>query len=84
MQAVVGETQRVMQLMDDVANTSQDQGGAIAAVAQSIQGLEQVTQQNAALAEESAAASASLRQQAQALTQSVARFELGEGAAVRA
>ena len=84
MQAVVAETQKVMALMDDVANTSREQGSAISAVAQSIEEMDQVTQRNAALVEESAAASSSLRQQAQALTQSVARFELGEGAPVRA
>ncbi|MGI9215632.1 MAG: methyl-accepting chemotaxis protein, partial [Hydrogenophaga sp.] len=76
MVAVVTETQRVMALMDDVASTSREQGGAISAVAQSIEEMDQVTQHNAALVEESAAASASLRQQAQALTATVARFEL--------
>jgi len=84
MQAVVTETQRVMQLMDDVSTTSREQGDAITAVSQSIEEMDQVTQHNAALVEESAAASASLRQQAQALTQSVALFELGDGAPVRA
>jgi methyl-accepting chemotaxis protein len=84
MQAVVAETQRVMALMDDVASTSQEQGGAISAVAQSSEEMDQVTQQNAALVEESAAASSSLRQQARALTQSVARFELGDSTTVRA
>ncbi|WP_310565661.1 methyl-accepting chemotaxis protein [Hydrogenophaga sp.] len=83
MAAVVEETQRVMALMDDVADTSREQGSAITAVAQSIQEMDQVTQHNAALVEESAAASASLRQQAQALTATVSRFELG-AAPVRA
>jgi len=83
MAAVVTETQRVMALMDDVASTSREQGSAISAVAQSIEEMDQVTQHNAALVEESAAASASLRQQAQALTATVARFELG-GEPVRA
>jgi methyl-accepting chemotaxis protein len=79
MAAVVTETQRVMTLMDDVANTSREQGHAIAAVAQSIQEMDETTQQNAALVEESAAAAAALRVQAQGLTQAVSRFELGAG-----
>jgi methyl-accepting chemotaxis protein len=78
MEAVVTETQRVMQAMADVASTSSEQSNAIGAVAQSIQEMDQVTQQNAALVEESTAATASLRQQAEALTHAVALFELGQ------
>ena len=63
--------------MSDVASTSSEQGRAVSEVARSIQEMDQVTQQNAALVQESAAASASLRQQAQALTGAVARFDLG-------
>jgi methyl-accepting chemotaxis protein len=46
-------------------------------VAQSLEEMDNVAQQNAAMVEESAAAAASLRQQAQALTATVAQFELG-------
>ena len=77
MDEVVAGTQRVLQAMADVASTSAEQGSAIGAVAQSIQEMDQVTQQNAALVEESAAATASLRQQALALTNAVAQFDLG-------
>ena len=77
MDEVVAGTQRVMQAMNDVSSTSSEQGGAISSVAQSIQAMDQVTQQNAALVQESAAATANLRQQAEALTQAVALFELG-------
>jgi methyl-accepting chemotaxis protein len=45
--------------------------------------LDQMAHQNAALAEESAAAAASLRQQASQLGLLVSRFELGQGVAVR-
>ena len=44
--------------------------------------LDQVTQQNAALVEESAAAAESLREQADALVKAVAAFRLGSSAAV--
>jgi len=43
--------------------------------------MDQVTQQNAALVEESAAAADSLKQQAQALVTAVAVFKLGQGGA---
>ncbi len=77
MDEVVTDTLRVMEAMSDVASTSSEQGRAISEVAQSIQQMDQVTQQNAALVQESAAASAHLRQQALALTSAVARFDLG-------
>ena len=80
MNEVVIGTQRVLQAMGDMSSTSAEQGCAISSVAQSIQAIDQVTQQNAVLVEESAAATASLRHKAQALTQSVALFELGQDA----
>ena len=46
--------------------------------------MDQATQQNAALVEESAAAAESLRQQAQELVQAVAVFKLGHGDAAYA
>jgi methyl-accepting chemotaxis protein len=46
-------------------------------VGQAVQQLDQVTQQNAALVEESAAAADSMKLQAQRLTQTVAVFKTG-------
>jgi hypothetical protein len=46
--------------------------------------MDQVTQQNAALVEESAAAAESLKQQAQALVQAVAVFRVAGAAGMRA
>jgi len=77
MEEVMAGTQRVLQAMADVASTSAQQGSAVGAVAQSIEEMDNVAQQNAAMVEESAAATSSLRQQALALTATVARFELG-------
>ena len=77
MDAVVTDTLKVMEAMSDVASTSSEQGRAVADVARSLQDMDQVTQQNAALVQESAAATANVRQQASALTSAVARFELG-------
>jgi len=77
MDEVLDGTQRVLQAMADVASTSAQQGSAVGAVAQSIEEMDTVAQQNAAMVEESAAAASGLRQQALALTATVARFELG-------
>jgi methyl-accepting chemotaxis protein len=42
--------------------------------------MDEVTQQNAALVEEAAAAAESLEEQARGLVEAVSRFDLGEGA----
>ncbi len=59
--------------------TGEQQTG-MAQINQAVDHLDQGTQQNAALVEESAAASESLRQQAQNLVQAVAVFKLGQTA----
>ena len=51
-------------------------GWTVAQVGQSIHELDQTTQQNAALVEQTAAASHMMREQAQTLTGDVARFRL--------
>ncbi|MBC7381169.1 MAG: methyl-accepting chemotaxis protein, partial [Burkholderiaceae bacterium] len=52
-------------------------------VGEAVGQMDQATQQNAALVEESAAAADSLRQQAQQLVQAVAVFQLGGAQAIR-
>lgn len=66
--------QRVARLIVDIANASAQQSGDIVRVNETITALDQVTQPNAALVEESAAAAASLRQQAARLTDDTAIF----------
>lgn len=65
--------------MSNVVATSAEQGSAISDVSQSILAMDQVTQQNDALVEESAAATASLRLWARALTAAMAPFLSGAG-----
>ena len=55
---------------------STEQSAGIGQVNDAITQMDQVTQQNAALVEESAAAAASLREQAEKLAQTVAVFRL--------
>jgi len=73
---LVGQVQKVSGLMTEIASSSEQQSQGIAQVNQAVSQLDQSTQANAALVEESTAAAGSLRQQAQLLQQSVGSFTL--------
>ena len=75
---------RTNQLMSDIAAASKEQAAGIEQVNQVVVQMDQVTQQNAALVEEATAASRALEEQAQALTTSVAVFQLDQGGTVNA
>ena len=64
--------------MLDIRTHSQAQRNDIAAIGQALDQLDQVTQQNAALVEQSVSATAQLRTQADELTALVSRFILPE------
>jgi methyl-accepting chemotaxis protein len=74
MQEVVSSVQRVTDIMGEIASAAREQSGGIELVNRSISELDQMTQQNAALVEESAAAAESLSDQAQRVANSVAVF----------
>jgi methyl-accepting chemotaxis protein len=76
MDDIVAQVQRVTQLIAEISNATSDQSTGIAQVGESVTQLDQVTQQNAALVEESAAAAESLRQQAATLASLVTMFKL--------
>ena len=76
MEEVVGQVQRVSQLISDISAAGSEQTTGIGQVSDAVSQLDQVTQQNAALVEESAAASESLNQQARKLVEAVAVFRL--------
>ncbi|WP_425259277.1 methyl-accepting chemotaxis protein [Rubrivivax sp. RP6-9] len=76
MTEVVGAIQRATRIMGDISNVSTEQSAGVAQVGQAIGQMDQVTQQNAALVEQSAVASESLRAQAQQLVQTMAIFKL--------
>ena len=79
MQEIVAQVRKVTDLVGEIANAAREQSSGIGQVNMAVSQLDQVTQQNAALVEESAAAAASLTQQAQTLGKAVALFQL-EGA----
>ena len=81
MEEIVQAIQRVISIMSEIASASSEQSDGVAAVGNAVSQLDQVTQQNAALVEESAAAAASLKQQAQALVQAVSVFQLNDSGA---
>ena len=76
MQEIVHSVQRVNQIMGEMAATAAAQSSDIAHVNTAVVELDQLTQQNAALVEQSAAASESLRDQADTLAQAVVAFKL--------
>ncbi len=67
---------KVNVLMNEIASASKEQSVGIGQVGDAVSQLDQVTQQNAALVEESAAAAESLRQQAERLATTMSFFKL--------
>ena len=80
MQDVVSSIRRVTDIMGEISAASTEQSAGVRQVGEAVQQMDQVTQQNAALVEEMSAAATSLNQQAQDLVQSVAVFQLAQGA----
>jgi len=76
MQEVVSSIRRVTEIMGEISSASDEQSHGVAQVVEAIKQMDQVTQQNAALVEEMAAAAESLNSQAQDLVSTVAVFKL--------
>jgi len=76
MDEIVGSVRRVTDIMGEITAASQEQTSGIEQVNQAISQMDQVTQQNAALVEEAAAAAASLQEQTGALVHSVRVFKI--------
>jgi hypothetical protein len=65
-------------LIAEISSASQEQSQSLSQVSETVQQLEKVTQQNAAMVEQATAVSASMREQATALASAVGKFELLE------
>jgi methyl-accepting chemotaxis protein len=76
MQEIVTSVRRVSDLIGDISAASTEQRDGIGQVNQAVAQLDQMTQQNAALVEESAAAASGLRDQAQRLSDVLGVFKL--------
>jgi methyl-accepting chemotaxis protein len=77
MTEVVASIRRVNDIMGEISAASTEQSQGVGQIGEAIQQIDQVTQQNAALVEEMAAAASSLKSQAQELVSTVAVFKLG-------
>ena len=84
MEAIVQSVQRVSDLVAEISAASQEQSQGIEQVHQAISQMDTVTQQNAALVEEAAAATGSLKSQADQLTSAVSVFRIEGGTAAPA
>jgi methyl-accepting chemotaxis protein len=80
MEQVVASIGRVTDIMGEISSASQEQTSGIEQVNQAIGQMDHVTQQNAALVEEAAAAAAAMEDQAGQLAQAVSVFQLARAA----
>jgi methyl-accepting chemotaxis protein len=83
MAEIVGSVQRVTDVIGAITAAASEQSDGIGQVNTAVTQLDQMTQQNAALVEQSAAAAESLKEQAHALAQVVATFKFDSAAAPR-
>jgi methyl-accepting chemotaxis protein len=77
MEEIVTSVKHVADIMGEITAASQEQSSGIEEVNRAIAQMDEMTQQNAALVEEAAAAAESMQEQAAALAQAVAVFKLG-------
>ena len=76
MNEIIGAVSRVHAIMAEILAASQEQSHGLSQVSTAVNAMDNATQQNAALVEESSAAARSLQDQAQALAKSAASFKL--------
>ncbi|NOS74552.1 MAG: chemotaxis protein, partial [Methyloglobulus sp.] len=76
MEEIVTSVKRVTDIMADIAAASAEQSSGIDQVNMAVTQMDEVTQQNAALVEQAAAAAESLEEQAETLAQTVAQFRM--------
>jgi aerotaxis receptor len=74
MTEVVGSINRVASIVGEISLASAEQSSGVAQVGEAVGHMDQATQQNAALVEQSAAAAASLKQRARELVEAVGVF----------
>ncbi|MDP9014980.1 MAG: methyl-accepting chemotaxis protein [Pseudomonadota bacterium] len=77
---IVASVKRLTDIVSEIAAASAEQSSGIAQVGKAVNEMDDVTQQNAALVEEAAAASQSIVEQAKALNELVARYQVGASA----
>ncbi len=83
MDEIVGSIKHVTEIMSDITSASKEQSTGIEQVNQAVTQMDEVTQQNAALVEQAAAAAASLEQQAHELVGAISIFNVAHNTAKR-
>ena len=76
MREIVASVQRVTDIINEITAASSEQSDGIVQINKAVAQLDQMTQQNAALVEESAAAAESLKDQAASLSHAVSTFKM--------
>jgi len=76
MEEIVTSVRHVADILNEISSASQEQSAGIQQINEAVTQMDGVTQQNAALVEQAAAASQSLQEQAGRLTEAVAVFKL--------
>ncbi len=84
MQEIVDSVRRVTDIMSEISAASAEQTAGIEQINSAVVQMDQVTQQNAALVEEAAAAAESMQEQAARLAEAVSVFRTGADAATPA
>lgn len=79
MMEMVGGAQKVGGIIAEISMASNEQSAGISGVNETVHEIDQMTQQNAALVEQSAAAAESLQEQADRLADVVRKFKLRSG-----
>lgn len=77
MTEIQNSVRRITSIMSEIAVASAEQGAGIEQINDAVTQMDDMTQQNAALVEQTAAASASLDEQAEALVRAMSIFKLG-------
>ncbi|OEZ56702.1 PAS domain-containing methyl-accepting chemotaxis protein [Duganella sp. HH105] len=83
MNQVIESVDRVSRVMEEISNSTREQSVGIDQVNQAVIQIDDITQQNAALVEQAAAAAGNLAQQTRCVSQAMAVFKLQGGVAVR-
>ena len=81
LERIVGQVSRITSIVTEIAASAQEQATGLHQVNTAVNQMDQVTQQNAAMVEESTAASHNLAQEAQELSTLIGRFKVGQTAA---
>ncbi|TAL26682.1 MAG: HAMP domain-containing protein [Aquabacterium sp.] len=84
MAGIVQQVRKVTELVGEISHANLEQTSGIEQIGHAVQQLDQVTQQNAALVEESAAAAENMKRQTERLAEVVSVFQVGRPAALSA